>query len=141
MMRCCNEMDPADNEHHDDGNEELHLEEQQAYESVKCPQSGDGNHHAESQKWEHLEGVQCQQPEKRKSELTYSTQRTSLTKTCLPNQTSLPPAALHTGLDMSTFMTNVEAPTMCSETPESSCMTWLLSEFKAVFNSCFFPQD
>ncbi|XP_056889623.1 homeodomain-interacting protein kinase 2-like [Takifugu flavidus] len=150
MMRCCNEMDPADDEHHDDGNEELHLEEQQAYESVNSvhslemeisPQSGDGNHHAESLKWEHLEGVQCRQPEKRKSELVYSTQGTSLTKTCFPNQTSLPPAALHTGLDMRTFPPNVEAPTMCSETPESSCLTWLWSEFKAVFNCCFFPQD
>lgn len=139
-MRCCNEMGPADDEHQDDGNEELHLEEQQAYESVKCPQSGDGNYQAESQKREHLEGVQCRQPEKRKSESVYSTQGTSLTKTCFPNQTSLTPAALHTGLDMSTFMTNVEAPTMCSETPQSSCITWLWSEFKAVFDCCFFPQ-
>lgn len=136
-------MDPSADEHHDDGTEELQLEEQQAYESVECPQSGDGNHQAESQEGEHLEGVQGWQYEQLKSEFVYSTQGTSLTKRS-PNQASLTTAASHTGLDMRTSSPSVKASARSSRTTESSYLTrlqifWM--EFMAAINCCLFSKD
>lgn len=134
-------MDPAVDEHHDDGNEQQQVEdmEQQAYEFLECPQSGDGKH-AGSQEWEPLEGVQCRQPDGGQSEFGHSTQGTPQTKASLPSQTSLSMAALHTGLVGRPYSPNVETPGRCSTTKESSLtvVETFWKKFKAAISCCFF---
>lgn len=127
MMSCCSQMDPAVDEHHDDGNEQQQVEdmEQQAYEFLECPQSGDGKH-AGSQEWEPLEGVQCRQPNGGQSEFGHSTQGTPQTKA--------------PGLVGRPYSPNVETPGRCSTTKESSLTVvetfWM--KFKAAISCCFF---
>lgn len=141
IMSCCKKLDSAV----DDGNEKQQQAEdmeQQPYESLKCQQSGDGKHHAGSQEWEHLEGARHQQPdgEHLKPELGSSIRGTPRMKTPFPSQTPVSLSDSPTGWVVRTYPSNVETPSRCSTTQESSYITrmkisWM--KFKAAITCCF----
>lgn len=142
MMSCCKEVDSADDEHFDDGNEEEQQaedKEKQAYDQ----QSGDGKHREWSQEWEHLEGLQQPDGEQLKSELRFSTQG-SATKTSFFNQTPASAVASHNGRVRRTDSPPVETPGRSSRTNETSFLLWLQTSWtivKDALTCCFCVDD